>query len=594
MQKSEAIRQLKDALNKSELHQLTAGDGISFRLRDTPYSIENGCLYREYQKGGEQNRQYLANFYIEAEAETVRDNGQERERTFRLRAICEGDELTAEDIPAKDYSSMSFISQTWGLSLRPAVGQNVLAYIRDSISAQAHFVRREYIYTHTGWRKTAGGWAFLHAGGAIGAQGVRVELDGRLSRYALQPCEDLQAAQEAALGLLRVAPREVIIPLLGFAFLTPLGEFLRQAGFEPAFIVYLLGVTGAMKSTLAALLLCFFGSFDNKSLPASFKDTANSLEKQGFLLKDVLTVVDDYHPTGSRQEAVKMQSVAQSLSRMYGDRAGRGRMNADSSLRRSYIPRGNLLITGEDIADIGQSGAARHVVIELSKGDIDRMALSELQEQSGLLSACMSSYIEWLIPQADTLPGELAAQFKMLRSAAQSDSRHGRIAEAIAHLQIGMLLFLEFMTATGGLTEQQKEEMAGESWEILCGLAEKQSKRLEQDRPPAMFLGALRELIATSQVIVNDLSEPEPLSHGPNFIGYRDKQFFYLFGDTAYKAVVQFYSAQGRSFPLTKNGILRQLGADGILLMNGSECTRTKKIGGKVQRIIWLRADALL
>lgn len=595
MSKAEEIERLKDALDENELQQLAAGDSnINFRFRDTPYKVINGSLYREYEKNGEQNRQHLANFYIQAEAETIRDNGQERERTFRLRAVCDGDELPAEYIAAKDFSSMNFISQTWGLSLRPAVGQNTLAYIRDSISAQAHFIQQEYIYTHTGWRKIGGSWAFLHAGGAIGAQGVRVELDGRLSRYALQLCGDLSAAQETVKKLLRLAPREVMIPLVGFVFLTPLNEFLRQAGFEPSFILYLLGVTGAMKSTLAALLLCFFGSFDNKSLPSSFKDTANSLEKQGFLLKDVLTVVDDYHPTGSRQEAVKIQAVAQSLSRMYGDRTGRGRMNADSSLRRSYIPRGNLLITGEDVAEIGQSGAARNMVVELQKGDIEKALLSQLQEESGQLSACMSVYIAWLAPQAEALPRELATQFKTLRTAAQADGRHGRIAEATAHLQIGMLMFLEFMSAAGGIDERQKEKMADTSWDILQGLAERQSKRLTEERPSDLFLGALRELLATSQVFVHDLAGPEPVSHGPNFIGYRDEQFFYLFGDTAYKAVVQFYAAQGRNFPLTKNAILRQLGAEGQLLMEDGRCTKVKKINGKAHKLIWLRVDALL
>lgn len=595
MSKAEDIRQLKAALDESELAQLAGGDAdINFRLRGTPYEVANGCLYLKYEKNGEQNQRRLSNFYIQPQAEIVRDNGQERERIFLLQAVCEGDELSAEYIAAKDFGSMNFIPQVWGLSMRPAVGQNTLGHIRDSISALAHFARKEYIYTHTGWRKIGSDWAFLHAGGAIGAQGVHVELDGRLSRYALQPCEDLRAAQQAVKKLLKLAPREVMIPLVGFAFLTPLNEFLRKAGFEPSFILYLLGVTGAMKSTLAALLLCFFGCFDNKSLPASFKDTANSLEKQGFLLKDVLTVVDDFHPTGSRQEAAKMQAVAQSLSRMYGDRTGRGRMNADSSLRRSYIPRGNLLITGEDIAEIGQSGAARNVIIGLENGDIDRVLLSELQAESGLLSACMSAYIAWLAPQAEALPEELTAQFKALRADAQADGRHGRIAEATAHLQLGMLSFLDFMTATGGITEEQKEKMADISWNILQGLAERQSKRLIEERPSTLFLTALQELLATSQVFVQDVAEPEPVSHGPNFIGYRDAQYCYLFADTAYKAVVQFYTAQGRNFPLTKNGILRQLGTDGAILMNGSECTRTKKIGGKVQRLIWLKADALL
>ena len=40
-------------------------------------------------------------------------------------------------------------------------------------------------YSHTGWRKIAGKWCYLYHGGAVGADGVRVNLDGGLSGYRL-------------------------------------------------------------------------------------------------------------------------------------------------------------------------------------------------------------------------------------------------------------------------------------------------------------------------------------------------------------------------------------------------------------------------
>lgn len=564
------------------------------RFKGTCYRIKDHRFFREYEKNGETTEQYLGNFFIVAEAETVRDNGIERDRVFQLKAVCEGREMSSEYIAAKDFGSMNFIPQTWGMSLRPAVGQNTMAYYRDSISAQARQVKQEYIYTHTGWREMNGKWAFLHAAGAIGAKDVRVELDGRLSRYCLVECGDQHAAQMLALQVLKLAPKEIVYPLVGLAFLSPLNEFLRRAGMEPSFVLYLLGITGAMKSTLAALLLSFFGNFDNKSLPSSFKDTVNSLEKQGFLLKDVLTVIDDYHPTSSRQEAMKMQGTAQAVARMYGDRTGRGRMNADGTLRGSYVPRGNAIITGEDLPDIGQSGTARNIVVEIKKGDINEAILSNLQSKSEQLSSCMAEYIKWLIPQAEILPGELKEQFIELRSQARKNSSHGRIGESIAHLQIGMLMFLQFLCETGCIDEESMRNVAADVWQVLLELAERQNKRLELDKPTTMFLSALSELLATDQAHVLDIGNDSE-NHSVGFIGYRDNDYLYLYAETAYKSVAEFYSRQGRNFPVGKNTLFKNLILEGVVLPDHvkNKSVRQKKINGRNHSFLWVHRAAV-
>lgn len=227
----------------------------------------------------------------------------------------------------------------------------------------------------------------------------------------------------------------------------------------------------------------------------------------------------------------------------------------------------------------------------MKKGDIDKAVLTDLQDKHLLLSACMASYLEWLIPQADTLPDILKAQFKTLRQAAQSDARHLRIAETVAHLQIGMLSFLHFLCDKGVITEARRDAMAAEAWDIFLSLAEQQSKRIEQDKPVNLFLSALSELLATAQVHVlsiHDIEEPEP-----GFIGYQDGTYFYLYAETAYRAIAQFYCTQGRNFPVGKMTLLKQLGAEGLVLMEGTACTKLKKIRGKVHRFLWLRASAL-
>lgn len=573
---------------------------------DSNYRYQDNCLTMNDGKG---SFSFLANYIIVPEHETIRDNGIEEDREFCLRAICNGRELQSISLPAKAFTSTNFIIETWGLALRQLVKMNTISFIKDSISEQAANIHRRFIYTHTGWRKIMGEWVFLHAGGMIaapsstgkkdsGKSSIRVELDGRLSRYNLPEVnrtKDNLPNFNTAMQLFKVAPSEVMLPLVSIAFLSPLNEFMRQAGVEPSFLVYLLGQTGSMKSTLAALVLCLFGRFDNKSLPESFKDTTNSLEKQGFLLKDVLTVIDDYHPTGSRQEAQKMQATAQAVSRMYGDRTGRGRMNADTNLRMSYIPRGNAVITGEDLPEIGESGIARNIVVGVEKTSINKRVLTQLQEKSDDLGVCMSMYISWLCSRAQLLPQKLKEQFNTLRQKVlqEGGSGHGRTAEAIAHLQIGILYFSRFMLESGAITAVEASKMTENSWGIFLEIATKQNLQLQNKKPALLFMEAIKELLATGEIYVIDTKTKtvDNLAHSPGFVGYEDDSFYYLYADTAFKNVVQFYSCQGVKFPVGKEALLKSLVNEFFSVPYKGRTTSPRKVKGKSTYFLTLHKE---
>ena len=96
------------------------------------------------------------------------------------------------------------------------------------------------------------------------------------------------------------------------------------------FLILFLGRTGTGKSTLSSLFLSFFGHFTPSDLPISFRDTKNSINQCCAMLNDVLTCVDDFHPSGRKEEQELMEK-AQMLARAYGDRVGRGRLRAEMS-----------------------------------------------------------------------------------------------------------------------------------------------------------------------------------------------------------------------------------------------------------------------
>lgn len=570
---------------------------ISERLKGTGYEGSDNSLWRVIIKeksrdGEEPQKEYqpLANGAILGLRHIKRDDGATVESTIVLRVFYNGDRSEDVEIPEKFLDAKLF-TEYLPLGYRPAVGKNSKAYIIDSIRVQDPKMEQLTIYQHTGWRLVNNKPLFLHAAGAIGDENVSVNLDGRLSKYKFSN-EKHDDRWDVLRQFMKIAPPRVTFPLLAIASLSPLNEFFRKAGCEPAFLLFLLGRSGTKKSTLAALTLSFFGEFDNKSLPSSFKDTGNSLEKFGFLLKDVLTVCDDYHPAMNRTYTSRLEQTAQEVCRMYGDRTGRNRMNADGSLRVNYPPRGNALLTGEDIPSVGESGEARLMIVELLPEDVDIQMLTAVQGKSNRLNECMCDYIEWLAESYDDLATALKRRFFKLRDKAQSGG-HGRIAEAIAYMQVSMEVWTLFLKNRGKLTEEEMQAMRNDAWNNFKLLAEKQNRIMYDDKPSTLFITALREMLATKRVRLIDLSKESPAYTSKDCIGWRDDNYAYLLGDTAYTEVCKFYRDQDKAFPISKKQLLKHLAIDKYIVPGEQGNTHQKKIYGQNRRVVFLYANAL-
>lgn len=539
------------------------------------FSFENGVLKKENEK----SIMELSNFLPIPLEEIQYDNGEDVERSFKVTALKQhnGELIALPEVIVKaaDLPGMNWVADSWGFRANIYPPQNsrkdYLRYIIFELGSEIAGSR--IVYTHTGWRKINGEWCFLYHGGVIGNQQASVELSRRLQRYQLseQRPITLEEATETVMKLMRLSKPEIMYPLVGLAFLSPLNEFLRQEGHEPTFLVYLLGRTQSRKSTLAALILSFFGNFTASSLPSSFKDTDNAVEKKNHALKDVLTVIDDYHPVSSNKEKQQMDKLAQSLSRGYGDRTGRDRMKADTSFRQGYPPRGNSIITGEDFPEIGQSGTARNFIIEVQPNDIPaNELLTELQEKAadGVLVSFMVGYIKWLAMQAEILPEQLKQFFLRNRERAFIDQVQGlgRTGDILAWLQIGMEYFIDYLRYLNMMDDDLMEQMKEKSWKVLSRQGERQLERATEERPTEQFLTTLRELIETKALLVEKYPIEVELGceRKGELVGYEDDSIYYLFPKVVYHHVSQFFHQQNQRFPISQNQLQRMLGEEGI------------------------------
>ena len=563
------------------------------------YFVKDNCLFETgNSKQGDYTKK-LCNFVPGAIGEIIKDDGVSFERYVQLGGIHQsGRQLPEIAIPAGEVEGLGWIVKYWGMDCILEPGLKTKASVWNAIQSTALDMERITVFSSTGWRHVDGNWRYL----LPGDEHYTVELPGKMHDYGMERSyNQIDIRTAASLLWQPLAPEEIMLPLLSFTFLSPLNHFLKAAGCEPKFVLLLTGKTGSRKSTLAALMLSFFGKFTASELPLSFRDTANSILLNAFSLKDVLTCIDDLHPT-SRMEEPKMNGTAQAIMRAYGDRTGKGRLRSDSTLMESRPPQGNAIITAEFAPDIGESGTARYFALELKEKDVDLETLTAFQNEAddGTFQRGMFAYTEW-IRESFLFSEEsvwnfqkyLRTRFLFYRDRFREGGTqcHGRVLETVAQLEIGMEFFLRFLHEQGGFADDWCRGIFERFQNILTRLARKQSDSIDEDKPTHVFIRKLYALLASGKdsVVSKDCTQDfKPANH----IGYEDGTFFYLLGETAHAKVRELCDDQGEIFTIKYKALLRALAEENLIDPGPKQNTKLVRIGtGSNVRAVWLYKD---
>ena len=539
-----------------------------------PYEIRDNCLYVTTVSKRGSSTTKVCNFVPRIVSEKTVDDGAVTEKTLVLSGIhADGSTLPPVEVNGADLSSFNWLLDKWGAKCIIEVGPRCREYLRYYIQTTADSADRLTEYHVTGWKKIDGEWHYL----LPGDDSLNVTLKGKLQHYCgeqgFMP-EDLIDAYD--LFEKPPAPSRVIQPLVAFTFLTPLNEFMRQAGCMPKFALFLTGRTGTRKSTIAALILSFFGRFTSTDLPMSFRDTANSIIANSFSLKDVLTCIDDFYPSDNA-EMKKLNATAQTVMRAYGDRTGRARLRSDSTLMESRPPQGNAIITGELSPDIGESGTARYFALELKEGDVDlsRLTLCQNDAENGAYRRTMTAYTQWL-KQSFLSDGDCTSEFVAVLSKLYREYRtdyihhnltcHGRLPETVASFMVGMRFFLQFLKEIGVIKQEEQDFDLDEFRKLLYALADIQSEKVEQDKPAHVFIRKLWSLIEGGKVLITERNRPKEFDpFPPGYIGCQDGDYYYLNKELAHSAVKKLCTEQGESFPLSAKALVKALAEEGLI-----------------------------
>ncbi len=601
------------------------GDGATERAG--PYKLIGGAICHERDTKDGPVTIPLCNFDVRIVGEEIRDDGAERITVFAVEGALQGDKpLPRAEVLADRYGSMNWVTASWGTAPVVYAGQGTKDHLRVAVQMLSGDVPRRTVFGHLGWRRIEGEWHYLHHDGAIGPNGPNLEIqvqtgDLRLTCYALpEPPvgDELKAAVRASLSTLELGPPVLAYSLFGMVYSAPLGEVadLDLSGF-------IAGPTGAQKSELTAIAQAHFGvEFNRKRLPGNWATTANSLEKQAFLVKDAIFTIDDFAPAGTVADVARQHKDADRVFRGQGNRAGRGRMRPDGSRRPEYFPRGIVLSSGEDVPR-GESLRSRGLFLEVSRGQVDLARLTEAQDAAaaGLFAQAMAAYVQWLAPQIVALKQLIPARHRELRADARKQPvSHDRTPDIVASLATGWEMFLRFAREVEAITDDEQTSYWQQAWAMLSEAAEAQAGFQASEEPAGRFVALLAAAIASGQAHVADATTNEEPSDAGNWgwqrrahtsgaveheewqpkgmcVGWIEGGDLYLNPESSFAAVQRLAQAQGASLPITAQTLWKRLFEKGILASRDDARRRNvvrKVIAGSRRNAIHIFADTLL
>ena len=370
-----------------------------------------------------------------------------------------------------------------------------LDVVERAIWAVSDNVVDEVLYRGTGWRCFPDEqWRFVHARGAIGAEGHRdmpVSFDAVMRRYDLpDPLIDIAQLRalflEHSAGMLDRLPDRVAAPLLGQVYRSVFGH-------NP-WVLSLIGPPGSYKTSVASKAMHHLGEKWEHSKPGSSMsgngDTFNALRLKLFAAKDTLYWADDFAPTKNWTEA---QKHLEESARLVHNQEERGRSTRDGqSTLGGTPPRASALFTSEVMPRPG-SGAERMMVVPLWRGDVDTSLLFPLDEPDSRYgrAAVMASFLQWL---AADLVERRTHYYSIAEEYARQVTDTGqtvRAAAALSHMWIGWVAMTDFLAEVGAISVDERRALLER---VNAGLVEAAGAAHDEDLPRTTG-GRVRELI---------------------------------------------------------------------------------------------------
>lgn len=389
--------------------------------------------------------------------------------------------------------------------------------------------------------------------------------------------------------------RGTMYTMMAYSFLGVFYKIFEEAGYPPRFLLFLQGVSGSMKTSMAKVLYTQLCEDDCRQYPRRLDtDTEASMER-GLIQKgqDTVTLFDDYAPPKTAQKGNEMRNKLETLIRMAGDGSTKSRSNTSLEDRRGEGLKGMIVVTGE-LKGTGLSSNLRCLYCEIKKAAVDTAVLSWLQERGDIYTTIIYHVTVYMSARWNELVEYIKEQFAVYRQEARADVHVGRMVDILATLWLTMDLVGMFL-----------QEYSGRSWngEYIKAVKDKlrnlvvanEEMSVEED-PAETFVDALAVMINNNQMNIVDYKDRTRILEGAD--GYCNGEYYYLLPDRVYQKIVVWLGKCGKEFTLNQDQIIKVLGdSEKIVTISNGRGKKTNfskiKINGRQIKLLKISENVL-
>lgn len=532
-----------------------------------------------------------------AEAKIYDSDGKVISTTYKIEILNPTLANPLIDVTPEELDAGSWVNRV-DSRLMINIGKNNSQHVARAIKLLGNLEAKEDNHTTLGYIQTAAGLTYLSGNGSVTKDGFNDQFycdsSSGVNGFSIGFTDNLEKLNlifESMQKFLNLKNKVITLPLLASVFRAPLIHT------KPVdFAIWIVGQSGCHKSTLAGLIMSYFGkTFDYANLPDSFNSTLNSIGKKTHIANCHLYVVDDYVPGEQSNRFVD------TLVRNAGNRQGRGRLNADSTIKQTPYPRCLLVITAEDL-QAKQSIVARSIVIPLYDGHIDKDILTELQAQArnGLLSEFLGAYIQWIIRNNDKIKAEIESIFDHYRKYfSKTKNKHPKTENNLANLFIGLHYLSAFCEEKKIMSQKSSREFIEASQITFLNLFEHQNKYLQEEDLTELFFSLVQAVIKDNKayIVDHDSDSDAELCGNPHEnkknIGYILNHELVIDKNITWDLIKEYGRRFLREINISKDGITKRLTAKNYLITDDSgHLTPKRMMVDKKRRRSWVFSNA--
>ena len=274
--------------------------------------------------------------------------------------------------------------------------------------------------------------------------------------------------------------------LLAYNLMCLMWLLYKFAWKAPRFCLYIYGLTASLKTTLSAFISQIYNRGKGIENPPRLNSSIPKAVELIYEKDHCAIILDDLFPSDSSQIQRKQEETLGETSRIIGDGVVPGRVKGCETKKNP--PTVGMIFTAEYLLNSAESTAARLLPIEVAppSHETRQKLVDFINDKPLVVSSFYRNFIHWVISNYDGAQESLKACWnvysKLDFAAHYGMDVHARLRETHYYLNTAYVMFLQYCSEKGIISEDDAEALRQSFLELLTDLVLEQESRVKQGK----------------------------------------------------------------------------------------------------------------